>query len=343
MSKNDQALLNACGVDNNEFNQLLALFQPLFDEFTFDEKSGEIYKKKKPGRPRSFDAIGALAMVLMWYRTKGPVNRVFPLIFGLTNSPMERWLNFSKVLLMKALHEYKPRLPSGEQCEEYVTAINLRYPHVGRVAFAVDGLKLQIHPPTDYKKQQRYYNGWKHGHYVTNIFVFAPDGSVPCCVMNAPGCIHDSTLSDFGDIYDKLQHLYETRNVKTVVDSAFSLSAGEFLVKSVQDDPNGAAQLLQNKEATAIRQLSEWGMRQMQSKFPRMTDTLKYEEHGRRKLDLNLMIRLYNHNVRRIGMNQILDSYMPEKSAERRYYLDTDRRIDATADGIADSLINTNI
>jgi hypothetical protein len=174
------------------------------------------------------------------------------------------------------------------------------------------------------------------------LFVFAPDGSVPCCVMIAPSCIHDSTLSDFGDIYDKLQHLYETCNVKNVVDSLFSLSAGEF-VKSVQDDPNGAAQLLENKEATAVRQLSKWGMRQIQSKFPRMTDTLNYEERGCRKLDLNLRIRLYNHNVRRIGMNQILDSEMPEKSAERRYYLDTDRRIDATADGIADSLINTNI
>jgi hypothetical protein len=32
------------------------------------------------------------------------------------------------------------------------------------------------------------------------------------------------------------------------------------------------------------------------------------------------MIRLYNHQVQKIGMNQILSTYMPDISAERRYF-----------------------
>jgi DDE superfamily endonuclease len=341
--QNDQALLNACGVDHDEFHRLLQLFQPHFDECTFNEKTGEIYKKKHPGRRRSIDAVGALGMVLMWYRTKGPLNRSFPLIFGLTNTPMERWLLFAKVCLLQALVNYKPTMPSGEQCEEYVKAICDRYPHVGRVAFAADGLKMSIHPPTDYLKQQKFYNGWKHGHYITNIIVFAPDGSIPCCALNAPGCLHDSTIADYGGVYNKLESVYKKYNVKTVIDSAFSLTLGKHLIKSSQLDPMDRALALQNQQATSVRQLSEWGMRQIQAKFPRMTDSLRYEEQGGRLLDLKLMIRLYNHSVERIGMNQILDTYMPEKSPERCYYLDAGHSIDNDANNVANTLIEPNL
>ena len=78
-NSNDQALLNACGVDHEEFLKLLELFGPLFDEHMFDEKTGEVYRKKQTGRPGSIDAVRALGMVLMWYQTKGPLNPGFPL------------------------------------------------------------------------------------------------------------------------------------------------------------------------------------------------------------------------------------------------------------------------
>ena len=125
-SSSDQALLNACGVDHQEFLQLLGLFQPLFDAHTFDEQTGEVFRKKQIGRPRSIDAVGALGMLLMWYRTKGPLNRSFPLIFGVTNSPMHRWLKLSKVCLLKALQKYKPTAPTAQQCEAYCEAIASR-------------------------------------------------------------------------------------------------------------------------------------------------------------------------------------------------------------------------
>jgi hypothetical protein len=109
-SRNDQALLNATGVDFDEFNQLLIQFQPVFDSFTVDESTGKIVAKTRhnKGRKRSIDAKGALGLVLMWYRTKGPCNRMLPLVFGLTFTSMMKWLLFAKKCLFVALRDYTP-------------------------------------------------------------------------------------------------------------------------------------------------------------------------------------------------------------------------------------------
>jgi hypothetical protein len=148
--------------------------------------------------------------------------------------------------------------------------------------------------------------------------VFAADGTITACALHAPGCLHDSTTAEYGGIYDKLQHVYETCGAKIVIDSAFSLQMADCFVKYSQTDPidNPEAHMT-NRQATSVRQLAEWDMHQLQSKFPRMTDKIKYEEKGIRQLDLSLMIRLCNHQVVRIGMNQILDSYIKQSSAER--------------------------
>ena len=139
-SGNDQALLNATGVDHAEFTRILEKFQPIFDNHKFDMETGRIGTRKKTsdgtgyrGRPRTIDAIGALGLVLVWYRTTGAVNRTLPLIFGLTESPMERWLRFGKRCLFVALQEYKPTLPSAEEIAAYKHAIGSKYTHKGKV------------------------------------------------------------------------------------------------------------------------------------------------------------------------------------------------------------------
>ena len=59
----------------------------------------------------------------------------------------------------------------------------------------VDGLKLYLQQAGDSVIQSHFYNGWKHDHYVTNIFAFALNGSIIACTLNAPGTWHDSTLA----------------------------------------------------------------------------------------------------------------------------------------------------
>ena len=51
----------------------------------------------------------------------------------------------------------------------------------------VDGLKLYLRQSGDSVIQSRFYNGWKHNHFVTNIFAFALNGSIITCTLNAPG------------------------------------------------------------------------------------------------------------------------------------------------------------
>jgi hypothetical protein len=50
------------------------------------------------------------------------------------------------------------------------------------------------------------------------------------------------------------------------------------------------------------------------------------------------MIRLYNHQVQSIGMNQILSTFMPDISAERRYF-QQNVGIDETGDDFLEQLV----
>ena len=65
------------------------------------------------------------------------------------------------------------------------------------------------------------------------------------------------------------------------------------------------------KDAMSMQQSSEWGMRVFQALFPRIKDCIALEFRGQQKLTMKLVILLYNLCTRRIGINQILNVYMP--------------------------------
>ncbi len=75
---------------------------------------------------------------------------------------------------------------------------------------AMDGLKLGIERPTDHEEQMKYYNGWKHYHYISNVICFAPDGTLPCAFLNCPGSLHDSNFARQGG----LQPIQQTEKSK---------------------------------------------------------------------------------------------------------------------------------
>jgi hypothetical protein len=143
------------------------------------------------------------------------------------------------------------------------------------------------------------------------IFVFAPDGKICICSFNSPGCWHDSTQANHGGVYDKIEAVCNATGRKAVIVSAFSLGNRGHFIKSNQShhaDPFDAQELLTNQDATSVRQLSEWGMRQIQAKFPCLKDDMPCEEHqGERKITLNLMILLHSFQTARVGQNQILN------------------------------------
>ena len=85
----------------------------------------------------------------------------------------------------------------------------------------MDGLKLLLEQSCQVQIQNQFYNGWTHGHNVTNILGFCPSGTIVIATTNVPGCIHDSTVCEWGNIYEKLQKVYERTGGMVTVDSAF--------------------------------------------------------------------------------------------------------------------------
>ena len=61
-------------------------------------------------------------------------------------------------------------------------------------------------------------------------------------------------------------------------------------------------------------------MRMIQSSFPRIADTLVFENTGDRRVVMRLMIHLYNFQCAQVGINQILNSFMTTDSG----YFDND-------------------
>ena len=108
------------------------------------------------------------------------------------------------------------------------------------------------------------------------------------------------------------------------MDSAFCKGNFPFLIKSAQDpltSANTVVDVIHLREATSARQASEWGMRALQGSFPRLKDRLSYEDRGERKLILLSTVWLFNIRARRVGINQILSSYMPHLGPEANHVL----------------------
>lgn len=321
-SNNDQAMITLTGLDYETFNWLLARFESLYKNYTPFTEDGRIMKLKGgvkgAGRPRLLSAADCLGLNLAWTRLRGSAIAL-QIIFGMPGTSVSMYLRFGRRLIIRILKDHPDaalQIPSAQKIAEYQAAIARRHPSLADVWCTMDGLKLYLEQSGDAVIQNMFYNGWTHDHYVSGVFVFCPDGTIPIATYNVPGCFHDSTIADWGNVYNKLKNVYETTGTggKCTVDSAFSKKRYEFLIKSSQADPDSddPNDYVVNQEATSMRQAAEWGMRALQSSFPRLKDRIVYEEFGERKIIIKMILLLYNLRARRVGINQILNTYMPE-------------------------------
>ena len=180
-SGNDQSLLNCCGVSHAVFQELLELFEPYYNKYTLDD-DGNVRpitftsNGKRKGRKRDLDAIGCLGLVLYWYRTRGSVARAAPMAFGLTSTPLYKWLKFGRRILLAAIQHHpaaKVQVPSKEELDAFKNCIGAKYPILKDVWGAADGLKLHIEQSTNWSKQNYYYNGWTSSSMTLhNLFPF---------------------------------------------------------------------------------------------------------------------------------------------------------------------------
>ena len=60
------------------------------------------------------------------------------------------------------------------------------------------------------------------------------DRTIRICGLYAPGSMHDSNVADYSAVYDKLEKIFLETGGKVVVDTAFCLGHGDFLIRSSQ-------------------------------------------------------------------------------------------------------------
>jgi DDE superfamily endonuclease len=317
-SGNNQALITLTGLNFETFGWLLERFEPIYESHSpFISHTGRIVPIQNPGRGRKrlMAAEDCLGLVLAWTRTRG-TNMVLQLIFGMTGTPVSMYLRFARRVLIRVLVQEPDsaiRIPDNDTIVKYQEAVKERHPALQNVWCTMDGLKILLQQSGDTTIQNNYYNGWTHDHYVSAVIVFCPDGTIPAACYNVPGCVHDSTIAEWGNLYSKLERVYESPvRGKCTVDSAFCKKRCLFLIKSQQADPDaGDADAAEIIEAKSMRQSAEWGMRSFQSSFPRLKDRFIYEEFGERRIIMKMCLLLYNLRARRVGINQIRNTYMP--------------------------------
>lgn len=331
-SGNDQGLITLTGFDFATFRWLEGIFTPIHNSYSpFVSPEGAIVPiDNARGRKRLIQGKDYLALSLAWTRTRGS-NMVLQLIFGMSNTSVSMYLRFGRRILVKILRRHPlaaVRVPTPEKIREYSEAIATRHPNLENVWCTMDGLKLYLQQSGIASTQNRFYNGWTHDHYVGGVYCFCPDGTIPIACYNVPGSIHDSKIAELGNIYDKLEDVYNRTGARCTADSAFSRLRAPYIIKSSQtidpehNDRQEYIRLLRiNSEATSIRQAAEWGMRALKSSFPRLKDRFVYEENGEPKLMQMMMIYLYNLRACKVGINQIRNVYMPALNVDANEYL----------------------
>ena len=332
-SRDDQALITITGFDWESLKYIFAKFAPIFESHSpfLDRKI--VPKHLNKGRKRLIRPEDGAGLVLMWTRTRGPLV-VLQMIFGMTMTNFGMYLRFGRRIMVEVFRNdplAKIRLPSGQKIKEYQKAIGERHSMLKDVWTTMDGVKLYLQKAGNDVIQEQYYNGWTHGHYVTSVFCFCPDGTIPIAFYNVPGSVHDSQVADWGDVYLKVESMFTKHGVKCTVDSAFGAKDREYLVKSGQDylvsdadTVRGRNKDIQMKrQATAMRQSAEWGMKLLQCSFPRLKDRFIYEERGERRIMLKLMVLLFNMRAQMVGINQIRNVYMPQLNRSANEYIET--------------------
>ena len=135
---------------------------------------------------------------------------VLCILFGITGSVCFLFVRFGIRLLLKALKS-EPlamiRMPTMDEASSFKNAFISKYSILKKVFCVADCLQLYLEQSGNYIIQNLFYNGWKHDHYVSNVFVFSPNGVVVACAANALGAMHDSTVSEWGHVYKKLRRV----------------------------------------------------------------------------------------------------------------------------------------
>lgn len=204
------------------------------------------------------------------------------------------------------------RWPTIEEQRILADKIKAREPDLEQGAFAfVDGCSFPCEVGSTIDEQNAYYNSWKGGTFVNNLFVFSPTGKIIFAALNAPGSWHDAQLC-----LDLLPLLLDpTRTAPElgiIADTAFPrtgpleqkiLTPSSFDSLSINTEV-AYRELLRHQLITSLRQSAEWGMRALQGTFGRLKVPQTHHHKKRSRCLLSIAL-LHNFRTTYVGFNQI--------------------------------------
>jgi len=325
-TRNDRAYITTMGIDVLTFDYLLDNgFAELWDTTPIPRPDSNPNGQPRNGG-RSLDSVGALGLYLHWINSTMPDTSLVE-IFALIPTTVTRYIHFAQDILLTLLRDLPEgaiQFPSGDRMghnefEEYTQIIQARHPRLVGAIGTMDGLKLDVQAHGDPLIASSNYNGWVSGYYISNIFVFSPKGEINACCLNAPGSWHDSRVAR--PIYQKLDNEVPD-GYYLVADSAFPRGTNGIDSK-IRAPPKSGDRIrimdpdeLRERNAflrqlVSYRQSVEWGMREIQGSFGRLRIPLDANDPTGRSNLLELCARLHNVRVRRVGIGQIRNVYVP--------------------------------
>ncbi|KAG8711925.1 hypothetical protein FRC08_015248 [Ceratobasidium sp. 394] len=314
-SQEDRAFITTMSIDVRTFNYILrAGFRTAWDTRPVKRDDVNPQGATRMGR-RSLDAPGALGLMLHYLCSTSKFTALEQ-IFAIVPAVLSRYINFGLPILLESLK----RIPEGvlkwlipEQMAEYSGLVNTRHPEIDGAFGFVDGLSLPVATSGDPAVENANYNGWLHTHKVSNILVFAPDGTIIYATINSPGSWHDANVAQ--DVYWQLFNRTPV-GYFLIGDTAFpKLRHG--LLDKIHTPLKAGTQLghlspAQRRQAikysnaiTVARQAVEWGMRAIQGAFGRLRIPLDANNSAWRSVVIETCLRMHNLRTRTVEINQI--------------------------------------
>ena len=225
---------------------------------------------------------------------------VLSMLLGITSSVCSIFLRFGCCILRTVLNSnpiVSISMPTAQETPQYRDSISEKYSLLEDLYAMADGIKIYLQESSKEVRQNMFYNGWEHDHYVGNVLVFVPSGVVIAAAFNAPGCM----LGDggVGQRVSEAGKVYENHGATCVVDSAFRKGDYYFLIKSEHDMPLSSDRNthIKERQATSVRQASEWGMSEFKGSFPRFKDRLFTKSVARGRLFFILQFYFSTHGL----------------------------------------------
>ncbi|RPB04719.1 hypothetical protein L873DRAFT_1833053 [Choiromyces venosus 120613-1] len=310
-SKDDRAFILTMGIGVSVFHQLLnSGFMAAWN--TLPIPRGDVVGNARPRVcHRSLTSAGALGLILH-HLNSTMADYSLHQIFGITPAVCSRYRNWALSILQAA----RVTWPTKQQCRDYSSCIQRRHPLLEHAIGFIDGCHLPIAAAANNDLQNAYYNGWCSAHFTSNIFVFAPDGTIIHATINAPGSWHDAAVSR--DLFTKLLH-NTPEKYWVIGDTAFPTSkdlVGRIITppklnsNSYPGDTAACYRFIKfNEQLVSARQAAEWGMRCLQGSFGRLKLPMPAQDAGYWYQLLEVCTWLHNLRTRLEGINQIRTVY----------------------------------